>query len=226
MSSLKQLRALGLSALLAVTAVSSPRPANASISIAVTFDTLVERADSALVVVPIESNSVWEGQRIVTYTKMRVEKAIAGQGASEVTVKTLGGSIGDLGQSVSGEPSFPPGEKSVVFLRKVDSALMVVERAQGQYPLLLDKASQRWVTRKASDVGMTIPRALNAAVADGSAAPVTSASPSVAVSALKPTRYAGSLASDVLIHRPVEDVAQDIVDAWAKRHPVPAAPAK
>jgi hypothetical protein len=188
----------------------APSDTHASVSIAVTFDTLVERADAAMTVTPIDANSVWEGKRIVTYTRLRVDRSIAGQGASEVVVKTLGGSVGELGQSVSGEPHFMANESSIVFLRKVDQAYMVVERAQGQYPVALDKAKNRWMTKRASDIGSLVPpepaAATPAVVATGKT--------------LAPTRYAGSLAHDVLINRPVDDVAQDIIDAWPKRHPL------
>jgi hypothetical protein len=196
------------SGLLAVFALAGH--ASASVAIAVTFDTLVERAETAMIVVPIDANSVWEGKRIVTYTHLRVERAIAGQGAGDVTIKTLGGSVGDIGQSVSGEPVFMPGEKSIVFLRKVDTNFMVVERAQGQYPLTFDKDKQRWMTKGASDVGALVPRKMENLPAENPA--------------LTKTRYAGSLAHDVLVHRAESDVAQDIVDAWDKRHPAPGAP--
>lgn len=187
-----------------------PSDAQASISIAVTFDTLVERADAAMLVAPVDANSVWEGKRIVTYTKLRVEKSIAGTGASEVTVKTLGGSVGNIGQAVSGEPVFRPGEQSIVFLRKIDNAFVVVERAQGQYPVALDATKQRLITRRAADVGALVPvEKVNAEKTN--AAKVAPG--------LQPTRYPGSLAQDVLIHRPADDVMQDIVDAWPKRHP-------
>jgi hypothetical protein len=181
-----------------------PSDSQASVSIAVAFDTLVERADAAMTVTAIDSNSVWEGKRIVTYTRMRVDRSIAGQGASEVTIKTLGGSVGEIGQAVSGEPHFVANESSIVFLRKVDQAYMVVERAQGQYPLALDKVKNRVMTKRAPDIGALVP---------------IKAEPT-AKGVLLPTRYAGSLAHDVLINRPADDVVQDIIDAWPKRHPV------
>jgi hypothetical protein len=187
----------------------TPSDSQASVSIAVQFDTLVERAEAAMTVTPIDSNSVWEGKRIVTYTRLRVERSIAGQGASEVVVKTLGGSVGDLGQSVSGEPHFVANESSIVFLRKVDQAYMVVERAQGQYPLAFEKAKNRMMTKRAPDLGALVPVKPEATVV-----------PAKGTGALLPSRYAGSLAHDVLINRPADDVAQDIIDAWPKRHPV------
>jgi hypothetical protein len=219
---MKSLRALVITAAL-VTA----QPSAASVSVAVTFDALVDRAESVMTVVPLDSNSVWEGKRIVTYTRLRVDRSIAGQGASEVVVKTLGGSVGDLGQSVSGEPTFRAGEPSIVFLRvvrpsatetwSVDKAFMVVERAQGQYPLTLDKGTGRMVTKRATDLGALVPMKAEAAAPQPGA---QSGAPSGAQpGALPPTRYAGSLAHDVLINRPADDVAQDVIDAWAKRHP-------
>jgi hypothetical protein len=199
---------LGLSLFGAAMAVHAPA-AEASVSVAVYFEALVDRADTVAVVSPVDQSSVWEGGRIVTYTKLKVERPVAGPAASEVWVRTLGGSVGNIGQSVSGEPQFTDGQSSILFLRKVEGAFMVVERGQGQYPLVKDAKTSRVLTARASDVGMLMAPRPQAAVT-GTVGPT----PKV----LAPTRYAGTLAQDVLINRGVDDVVRDIAEAWNKRH--------
>lgn len=110
--------------------------AHASVSTAATLEGLVEKAQLAAVVEPVESRSQWENGRIVTYTKLHVVERMGGKSSDDVWVMTLGGTVGELGQSVAGEPGFAKGERSLVFLRPSSpSAFLVVARAQGQYPL-------------------------------------------------------------------------------------------
>ncbi len=206
---MRLLRSLALSLALCGAALAVPSPAaQASVSVAVYFEALVDRADAVAIVVPIDQSSVWEGGRIVTYTRLKVERPVAGQPGTEVWVRTLGGSVGNIGQNVSGEPQFTDGQSSVLFLHKVDSAFMVVERGQGQYPLVKDPKTAQMTTVRAADVGLVMAPKPQAAVTGPSATPKV----------LAPTRYANTLAQDVLIHRGVDDVVRDIAEAWNKRH--------
>lgn len=206
---MRLLRSLALSLTLFGAALAVPsRDAQASVSVAVYFEALVDRADTVAVATPIDQSSVWEGGRIVTYTRLKVERPVAGQAGTEVWVRTLGGSVGNIGQNVSGEPQFTDGQSSLLFLHKVDSAFMVVERGQGQYPLVKDPKSAKMTTVRAADLGLIMAPKPQAAVAGPSATPKV----------LAPTRYANTLAQDVLINRPVDDVARDIAEAWTKRH--------
>jgi hypothetical protein len=184
--------------------------ARASVSVAVAFEALVDRAETAMLVTPVDAHSVWENQRIVTYHRLRVDRNVAGVAEKEVWVKTLGGSVGNIGQSVSGEPVFALGESSLVFLAKRGTAYMVVERGQGQYLVSKDTTTQKLTTRRSPDVGMLL------APKKGALATQPTVSKGVVS-----TRYAGTLAQDVLVARALDDVAADIAEAWPKRHPAP-----
>ncbi len=126
----------------------APREARASVAIAVSYEHLVASASSVALVTPLEARSAWEGARIVTYTRARVDRWIAGGEAasSEIWVRTLGGQVGDLGQLVDGEARFTVGEPSLLFLRAVAPgarAFVVASRAQGQFTLRADNAVTR-----------------------------------------------------------------------------------
>src|SRR5262245_10410221 len=84
----------------------SVRPAAASVSIAVTFDELVSRSKAVATVTPIEQRAAWEGRAIITYTRVHVDDGIAGDATtgSEVWIASRGGTIGNIGQIVDGEP--------------------------------------------------------------------------------------------------------------------------
>src|SRR5258705_1576393 len=95
------MRSSGL-VLAAILFFAAPR-ADASVSFTVPMDALVEESSAACVVSPLENKSVWENGRIATYTRAHVDRLLAGSASSEVWIKTLGGSVGDIGQIVDGE---------------------------------------------------------------------------------------------------------------------------
>src|SRR5580698_3412426 len=88
----------------------SAHHATASVSIAIPLDALVQRSSDVAFVTPITQTAVWEAGRLVTYTDLHVDTSVAGAGlADEVWVRTLGGAVGRIGQSVAGEAVFTVG---------------------------------------------------------------------------------------------------------------------
>jgi hypothetical protein len=73
---------------------------------------------------------------MVTDTKIKVTRHVFGVDANvtEITVRTLGGRIGDLGQLVHGEASFGRGQTALVLMRRVDAhRYRVTGMAQGRF---------------------------------------------------------------------------------------------
>ncbi len=58
----------------------------------------------------------WDAGEIWTFTSFEVEEAWRGAPAAQITVRLLGGRVGNLTSSVSGVPRFRPGEDVVLFL--------------------------------------------------------------------------------------------------------------
>lgn len=163
-----RLRAIALASLLAVpplltlspgAPLRGPAPAEASISVLLSLDELVAASTFVVVGTPGERRSQWEetpsGKRIVTYTTLKVDRSITGSPGSEIVVRTLGGTVGDIGQAVSGEAQLARGSKAVLFLMKRGDVTMVTGMAQGHFPVVND---DKGVARlKASpDVGTTL----------------------------------------------------------------------
>lgn len=120
-------------------AVAAPSEAHATVSLAVTYRGLVQSSSAIVVATPRERRSAWKEGRITTYTRLHVERAVAGRLEGDVWVRTLGGEIDGVGQLVDGEASFALGRPTLVFLRPTtDGALAVTARAQGQYRLYAD----------------------------------------------------------------------------------------
>ncbi len=121
--------------------IASPRDANASVSIALSLEDLARASSVVARVTPLDRTSVWEDARIVTYTRVRVDDVIAGKtaaGAREVRIRSFGGSIGDIGQVVEGEPQLAPNQPCILFLAERNARVVVVGRAQGQFVVQRD----------------------------------------------------------------------------------------
>lgn len=92
---------------------------------------------------PREHYCRWEdlggSRRIVTYSRVEVVEPVAGEVEAEYQLRTLGGTMGDVGQLVHGEAVLRVGEDCLLFTRRDrDGADVVTARAQGHYPLQAD----------------------------------------------------------------------------------------
>jgi hypothetical protein len=208
---MKPLRARGFAALLGLSSVGVvlgtslvAHVAHASVSIAITFDDLLGRSTAAAMITAVDQKSVWEGGRIYTYSRVHLDKMIAGTLAGSadqsgtVWVRTEGGIVGDIGQSVDGEAAFGIGKSSLVFLHPSTSNagwVFVTARAQGQFPVIVDAATHTPRFMRSATVGVVLP-------------PNTAQAPS----------SKQTLASDVLHGRVVDDGVKDIVSGWKRIH--------
>ena len=128
-------------------AVAPPR-ALASITEALDLRALVQSADVVMVgsVVGTEATRDDLG-RIVTDARVRTDEGMRGARTGElVVVRSLGGVIGDLGLRVEGEASLSPGERVVLFARRVSGASGVVLRPVGMSQGVLPMAEQSGTT--------------------------------------------------------------------------------
>jgi hypothetical protein len=131
--------------------------------------------------------------------RVHVDSFVAGELAQdgEAWVRTMGGTVGRVGQIVDGEPVFTVGRPSLVFLHRVagdpTGVFLVTARAQGQFGLYADEQNRLRV-RRSSAVGALVPP--------------------LGAGGIPP----GALAGDVIHGRVVEDVTRDIATAWSRAH--------
>jgi len=125
--------------------------ASATLSIAASTVDLARASSAIAIVTPIEQHSEWQGRRIVTVQRLRVDSLIQGEMlAREVLVRSLGGGVGGVTQFTEGEPEFALGQASLVFLRPgADQSLRVVGRGQGQFAIHADGAGRSTLYRNA-----------------------------------------------------------------------------
>jgi hypothetical protein len=173
-----------------------PRAARASVSIAVTWDDLLARSSAAVVAIPAETRAVWENGRIFTYTRVGIDRAVAGElhTGDEVWVRTMGGVVGDVGQHVDGEAVLIVGRPSLLFLMPgAVGSYDVAARGQGQFPLVVDEQRTTKVVRSSAAGALVMPRPKN----------------------LVQTVV---LAADRIHGRRIDDVAADVASSWAPAH--------
>jgi hypothetical protein len=223
----------------------SPTEAQASVSIAVTYDALVKDADAVGVATPVEKKTVWEDGRIYTYTRVKIDQNVAGElpSGSDGWVRTMGGVVGKVGQLVDGEPVFTPGKPSLVFMRKLKAGAPreggalatggtweVSARAQGQYPVVSDETGKIRKVVRSTSVGMLYPPKVKAAVDQlGPVAPTggvttRSVDPSTPLPAGAATAEVVKLrlANEALHDPALDEVAKEIATSWKRLHPAAA----
>jgi hypothetical protein len=140
-----------------------PRSAEASVAVLISLEDLTAASTYVIVATAGEQRSAWEetpsGKRIVTYTRLKVDRAVAGPAETELWVRTLGGVVDKIGQSVSGEAMIATGQRSLLFLARVDVGLVVVGMAQGHYPIVEAEGPKTGPRIAGSpDAGMLLPR--------------------------------------------------------------------
>lgn len=88
-------------------------------------------------------------RRMVTDTLIQIDRAVTPNRASTnfetgtLTVRTLGGTVGEVAQVVLGEAVLPSGTQQLLFLDEGrDSTFRVSAMAQGQYPVTHDDEGQ------------------------------------------------------------------------------------
>jgi hypothetical protein len=127
-----------------------PRPAAASMILAMDLADLTARAEQIVVGEVMSVSSAWDKkhQRIFTTVQLRVAESWKGQmpGDGRLTIVQPGGAAEGIEMRVHGMPGFAAGERAVLFLRgTVQQSLSVVGMGQGKRGLSFDGAHKRWM---------------------------------------------------------------------------------
>jgi hypothetical protein len=143
----------------ALSAVIWQSASSATVVRAVPLSDLVAMSEWVVVAEVKSSRSHYEtiggSRRMVTDTVLEVKEALTPNRSSRefqsatVTVRTLGGAIGDLAQLVPGEAVLRKGSTQLVFLDEArgDAVYRVSGMAQGQYPIRIDENGTRVLDR-------------------------------------------------------------------------------
>lgn len=147
-------------------------PAAASVAEALGLTDLVHRADEVALTTTVSRQSRWENGEILTDVTLRVNESYKGaaQPGDQVVVTHLGGSVGRIGMTYAGMPSFPVGERALVFARRgkghalglvgMSQGVMRVRRQNGQDMVLPGAAGMTLVQRAPTGALLAAPAAL------------------------------------------------------------------
>lgn len=104
---------------------------------------LIVRARCAGNSVALDAGEIW------TFTSLQIEEAWRGEAPSKITVRLLGGTLGNITSHVSGVPQFRLGEEVILFLQPTKRGdFSVVSWEQGTFRIARDPAgAQAYVTQ-------------------------------------------------------------------------------
>jgi len=120
--------------------------ASATVSEALSLADLVRDADHVVLVTCVDERALRDGYgRIVTDYDVTVEDVMGGPSArgDALTMRRLGGELGDLGMTIAGEPRLAVGERYLLFLRDMSGVLRPVGMSQGVLPVR-ERAGVPW----------------------------------------------------------------------------------
>jgi hypothetical protein len=106
------------------------------------FEELVQTATAIARLRCLSIESKWESNEIWTETRFEVVEQHKGALGTTVTVRMLGGNLGNLHSRVEGVPSFHPGEEAYVFLwAREGEPYRVLGWSQGAFRIFRDARS-------------------------------------------------------------------------------------
>ena len=148
-------RPLALSLVLAIVAGAAPA-ALGSIARALDLAELVASAERIVVADVVSVESAWDRahRNVHTTVELAVRESWKGDvpSSGRLTLRQLGGTVGEIEMSVLGAASFAPGERALLFLRRQG----LVGMAQGKRAVRWETAGRRWLVEPAERAGATL----------------------------------------------------------------------
>jgi hypothetical protein len=103
---------------------------------------LVQMSHAAQLIVRarcLDNSTRWDAGEIWTFTSLDVEEVWRGSAPSQISVRLLGGRVGNITSTVSGVPRFSPGEEVVLFLEPTPRGdFSIVSWEQGTFRIRRD----------------------------------------------------------------------------------------
>ena len=118
--------------------------------IPMSFVEIVSAADTIVVAEAIDSRAEWvttgSSRAIVTRVTFRVTDTLKGVERLLLPLEFLSGTVGNIGQEVSGVPTFEVGDRAVLFVSGVRAASPIVGHMQGRFPINTAPSGTEYVT--------------------------------------------------------------------------------
>ena len=133
---------------------------NATVVKELSEEDMVNQSEEILIGTCASIRSEWneEGTKIYTYITFSVHNVLkGGESPQQITIRQLGGEVGDIGMRVEGASVFEEGEEALLFLRAGRKGYhRVVGLSQGKFSIKTDPVTQRKIlVRKRLQRAMT-----------------------------------------------------------------------
>ncbi len=115
-SSLRQCFAMSLHRRSCCSSLGTSQPASGTTLMRMSLAQITQAAQVIVRARCIGNSTRWDAGEIWTFTSFDVEETWSGSAPAQISVRLLGGSVGNLTSTVSGVPRFSPGEEVVLFL--------------------------------------------------------------------------------------------------------------
>lgn len=120
---------------------------------------LQKLTDDAVLIVHgrvLSSFSQWEEGNIYTYTAVKVSQVLKGEESATITVKQMGGRVGDIAEEIPGAPTLVRGEEVVLFLVHWRENYWVHSIVLGKFSVIEEQGMKRAVN-DLNNVGLIDP---------------------------------------------------------------------
>ena len=118
--------------------------------IPMSFVEMVSAADTIVVAEAIDARAEWvttgSSRAIVTRVTFRVTDTLKGVERLLLPLEFLSGTVGNIGQEVSGVPTFDIGDQAVLFVSGARAASPIVGHMQGKFPINTAPDGTEYVT--------------------------------------------------------------------------------
>jgi hypothetical protein len=119
------------------------------------FSTLVSQSTQILRVEVVGSSSRWDtsqnGKVIHTYVQCSIQRTLKGYSTNSITLRFLGGTVGDDHMELPGLPVLEVGHSYILFVAKNGEAFCpIVAATHGSYPITTDAATKAETVLRAS----------------------------------------------------------------------------
>lgn len=135
----RTIRRLGAALALTVALAVAP-PATATVVIESPRVELVERSQLIVRAFVDGATSRWneDGSQLITLTALRVTEYIKGNGPATLTLRQLGGRLGDIASHIPGDARFANGQEVFLFLRQGSGVVYLTALSQSAYYIRRD----------------------------------------------------------------------------------------
>jgi hypothetical protein len=138
-------------------ALAAPRPAAASLIMALDTPAMVQRAAHIVVADVVSVKAAWDERHVRIFSTIELTVVESWKGptapAAHVTIVQPGGTVDDLSMVTFGFSRFSPGERVLLFLDGDPADARVVGMAQGKRSMRRDAATGRWIVHAPDRAG-------------------------------------------------------------------------